>query len=142
MRPVFKVLFFAVLLWLAAITAAAQSAAPATKPTPDPKYDKTTESVVKGTVDEVRETPGAKGPDVHLMLKTGGDVLEVCLCPGKFLKEIDVQFAKGDQLEITGSKVKKDDKTIMLARAVVKGNNTLTLRDKEGGPVWTWIVKD
>ena len=141
MRPALKTSFLILMLCIALHTAAAQAAAPA-KPSPDPKYDKTAEVTVKGTVDEVKEVPGAKTPDVHLMVKSGGDILEICLCPGKFLKEMDVDFAKGDELTITGSKVKRDDKPVILAREIVKGNNTLVLRDKEGGPVWTWLVKE
>jgi hypothetical protein len=29
----------------------------------------------------------------------------------------------------------------VLAREVVKGNNTLVLRDKTGAPVWSWMEK-
>ena len=140
MRSAIKVLSFCLAMTFATLMAA-QAAAPA-KAAPEPKYDKQTESVIKGVVEEIREVPGAKTPDVHLIIKSGSELLEICLCPGKFLKAMDVDFAKGDQLEITGSKVKRDDKTVILAREIVKGNNTLTLRDKEGGPVWTWLIKE
>ena len=141
MRPPLKISLLILMLCLTMHTAAAQAAAPA-KPSPEPKYDKTAEVVIKGVVDEVISTPGEKSPEVHLMVKSQGELFEICLCPGKFLKEMDVDFAKGDQLQITGAKVKRDDKTVILAREIVKGNNTLTLRDKNGGPVWTWLVKD
>lgn len=107
-----------------------------------PKYDPAQEVTFKGVVDEVKEIPATNNEvRVHLMVKTGSETLEVSLCPHTFLKDTDVAFAKGDQLEITGSKVKMDDKTMILAREIVKGNNTLVLRDKSGNPVWTWLKK-
>lgn len=107
-----------------------------------PKYDRTKEVTFKGTVEEVKEIPAANNEvRIHLMVKSGSDVQEVSLCPHTFLKATEVDFAKGDQLEVTGSKVKMEDKTIVLAREIVKGNNTLVLRDKDGTPVWTWLKK-
>ncbi len=105
-----------------------------------PKYDRTKEVTLKGSVEEIKEVPGPKGEvGITLMLKTGGDVVEVRLCPQSFLKEFEVEFAKGDELQITGAKVKAGEKDIVLAREIVRGNTTLVLRDKQGAPVWTWL---
>ena len=49
-----------------------------------------------------------------------------------------VSFAKGDEIALTGSKVKQDTADLVLAREVVKGSDTLVLRDDKGNPVWTW----
>lgn len=109
-----------------------------------PKYDKATEVKVKGTVDEVKQSGDAE-KDTHLMLKTDKGMVEICLCPAKFLSALDLNFQKGDQLEVTGAKaIDKDGGTeaeVILAREIVKGDNTLVLRDKDGGPVWTWLTK-
>lgn len=106
------------------------------------KYDPATEVKLKVTVEEVSEVPNAKGEiSVRLTVKQAAETFEVRLCPHSFLKEFEVTFAKGDQLEITGSKVKANDKTVILAREIVRGNSTLVLRDKEGTPVWTWLRK-
>ncbi|MGB9103335.1 MAG: hypothetical protein WCC59_01140 [Terriglobales bacterium] len=107
-----------------------------------PKYDVAKEVTVKGTVDEVKEVPNPKGQvGIYLMVKSGADTLEVRLCPNSFLKEFEVAFKKGDQLTITGSKVKVDEKDVILAREIEFGNNKIVLRDKEGVPVWTWLTK-
>ena len=107
-----------------------------------PKYDVKSEVTVKGTVEEVKEVPNPKGQiGIHLMVKSGSEILEVRLCPNSFLKEFEVVFNKGDQLTITGSKVKVDDKPVILARQIEFGNNTITLRDPQGAPVWTWLTK-
>jgi len=47
-----------------------------------------------------------------------------------------MDFGKGDEVSITGSKVKQADADLVLAREVVKGNNTFVLRDAKGNPVW------
>lgn len=105
-----------------------------------PKYDLSKEINVKGWVEEVKQVPGAKDElGVLLMVKTGSETVEVRLCPESVLKEFEVSFAKGDQVEITGARLKLDDKEIVLVRQIVRGNSTLVLRDKQGAPVWTWM---
>ncbi len=105
-----------------------------------PKYDPTKEVTLKGSVEEVKEIPGPKGEmGVDLMVKTATEVVEVRLCPESVLKEFEVTFAKGDQLQVTGAKVKLDDKDVVLAREIVRGPDTIVLRDKRGAPVWTWM---
>lgn len=51
-------------------------------------------------------------------------------------------FSKGDQIAVTGSMVKHDGADLVLAREVVKGNDTLVLRDDKGNPVWSWQRKN
>ena len=108
-----------------------------------PKYDVSKEIKIKGTIEDVKEMTMAKGEaGVHLMVKTSTETIEVRLCPSGYLKEFEVAFSKGQQVEVTGSKLKIDDKDMILAREVVQGNNTITLRDKQGAPVWTWLKKN
>jgi hypothetical protein len=107
-----------------------------------PKYDVAKEVTIKGAVEEIKEVPNPKGQiGIYLMVKSGGDTLEVRLCPNSFLKEFEVAFKKGDQLTITGSKVRVDEKDVILAREIELGNDKVVLRDKQGVPVWTWLTK-
>ncbi len=53
-----------------------------------------------------------------------------------------LSFSKGDEIAVTGSKVKQGDADLVLARAVDKGNDTVTLRDNKGTPVWSWQRKN
>lgn len=73
---------------------------------------------------------------VHLLVKEGADTVDVYLCPKAFLDDIGVNFSKGDQITLTGSKVKEGDADLVVAREVVKGADTLVLRDGKGKPVW------
>ena len=108
-----------------------------------PKYDKTTETkLAKVVIDEVKTVTVNGQERVSLVIKDGAETVEVYVAPKSFLADMSTEFAKGDQVEITGSKVKTEDgTTLMLAREVVKGNNTLVLRDKVGEPVWSWMEK-
>jgi hypothetical protein len=47
-----------------------------------------------------------------------------------------MDFSKGDEITLTGSKVKQGEAEFVQAREVVKGNNTFVLRDAKGTPVW------
>jgi len=49
-----------------------------------------------------------------------------------------VSFNKGDEITLTGSKVKQGEADLILAREVVKGTDTLVLRDEKGNAVWSW----
>jgi hypothetical protein len=112
---------------------------PALAQTNVPKYDLKTEAKVKGIVEEL--TLPAKGSPrqaAHLLVKNGTDMLDVYLCPESFLKEMGFTFSKGDEIALTGSKVKQEAGDLFLAREVVKGTDTLVIRDEKGGPVWNW----
>lgn len=102
-------------------------------------YNPATETTVKGTVEEVKQIPGQRGGPggTHLIVKTDKETLEVHLGPTTFLEKQKFTFAKGDQIEVTGSKVRMGAADALLAREVKKGNKTLTLRDAQGVPAWS-----
>ncbi|HYM11388.1 MAG TPA: hypothetical protein VEU62_11685 [Bryobacterales bacterium] len=100
-------------------------------------YDPTTEVTVKGTIDDVQQMAhGRRMMGTHVMLKTDAGTLDVHLGPSSFLSKKGFTLAKGDQIEVTGSKVKYSGADALIAREVKKGDKTLTLRDKNGVPEW------
>jgi len=104
-----------------------------------PKYDRTTEAVFKGTVQEVRDRqcPVSGGMGSHVVLKLeDGTTIEVHLASTKFVKEYELVFNVGDQLEVTGSKVVFEGVETIFAREVKRGNDVYVFRDKDGKPVW------
>ncbi len=115
---------------------AAQQAGP---PQGGPRYDPKTEVTVTGTVEEAREIPSQGGghAGMHALLKTEGGVFDVRLGPAEFWKRHGFELAKGDSIEVTGSKVKSGDAEFLIAREVKKGDKTVTLRDSSGVPVWS-----
>src|SRR5437879_4998821 len=104
-----------------------------------PKYNPSTESKFKGVVEELKLPPKGNTKEVaHLMIKNGTDILDIYLCPKSFMDDMGVSFAKGDEIAFTGSKIKDGEADMILAREIVKGTDTLVLRDAKGVPVWSW----
>jgi hypothetical protein len=102
-----------------------------------PKYDLATEGKFKGVIEEVKFVPPSGGkPVAYLLLKSGTDAVHVFLCPKKFLDDMGIVFKAEEEIEVTGSKVKQDGADLTLAREVLKGGETLTLRFKDGKPAW------
>jgi hypothetical protein len=102
-----------------------------------PKYDLHTETKTKGIVDEINRLPwGTKMDITELIVKNGDDKLHIYVCPKAFQEEMGISFSKGDEIAITGSKVKQEAAEVILARELVKGTDTLVFRDDKGSPVW------
>lgn len=104
-----------------------------------PKYDPATEVTLKGTVQDVsdRQCPVSGTVGEHLQLKYAEDkTIEIHLAATKFVKTYELVFNKGDEVEVTGSKVKLDGVETIYAREIKRGNDTFVFRDKDGKPVW------
>jgi hypothetical protein len=115
--------------------------APAQKATPNeggaPKYDLHSEMKTKGVVDEVNLVPlGSRKDITEVIIKSGDDKVHVYVCPKPFQEEMGISFSKGDEIAVTGSKVKLEGADVILARELVKGTDTLMFRDDKGNPVW------
>jgi hypothetical protein len=104
-----------------------------------PKYDLPAETKIKGTVDEVKLPPkGSEKEIAHLTVKEGSNSVDAYLCPKSFFDDMGMTFAKGDEVSMTGSKIKQGDADLFLVREIVKGTDTFALRDAKGEPVWDW----
>ncbi len=101
-------------------------------------YDPKTEVTVKGTVEDVQQLQGMHGwMGTHLLLKTDSGTMDVHVGPSDFVTENNFSFAKGDAIEVIGSKVTIQDKEALLARQIVKDGKTLVLRNAQGIPEWS-----
>ncbi len=106
-------------------------------------YNPATEATIKGSIESVDQ--GAQGMmmkmgmgmGTHITVKTAEGDKQVMLGPTQFLSGKGFTFAKGDQVEVTGSKVTMGGNEYLIAREVVKDGKTLTLRDKNGKPEWS-----
>ncbi|HTA49801.1 MAG TPA: hypothetical protein VK930_10135 [Verrucomicrobiae bacterium] len=104
-----------------------------------PTYDLHTETKTKGIVDEVNLLSfGTRKDFTELVLKSGDDKIHIYLCPKPFQEQMGITFTKGDEIAVTGSKVKQDTSDIILVRELVKGSDTLMFRDDKGKPAWDW----
>lgn len=110
-------------------------------------YDPSSVITVKGAVQEVQENTMHHGQKdqmsgmgqmgTHLVIKTDNETLYVMVGPSSFLQQKNVTFAKGDQIEVTGSKVKFGGSETIIAREIKKGDKVLTLRNEKGVPEWS-----
>jgi hypothetical protein len=104
-----------------------------------PRYDHKTESKTKGVVDDIKVLAlGSRKDFVQLVVKSGDDKVSIFVCPKPFQDEMGITFSKGDEILVTGSKVKQEDADVILARELVKGTDTLMFRDDKGNAVWDW----
>ena len=102
-----------------------------------PAYNPQTEITVKGTIEEVQADAG-KGTSTgtHLLLKTAGEAIDARVAPSWFLSEQEIEFVKGKEIQVTGSKVKISGKNALLAREVKEDGKVVTLRNTQGVPEW------
>ena len=101
-------------------------------------YNPATGEVVSGEVVSVDKVMPMKGMDsgIHLMVKTGTEAVSVNLGPSWYIERLDTKIAKGDQVEVKGSRVTIAGKPAIIAAEVKKGDAVLKLRDDSGIPAW------
>jgi len=106
---------------------------------PGAHYDPATEVTLTGTVEEVKTVPApGRGPGgVPLMVRAEGGVMEVLLGPAWFVTSKGMDFAKGDNITVTGSKLTLNKQEVVVAREAKKADKVLTLRDAKGVPLWS-----
>ena len=103
-----------------------------------PRYDPSTEITLKGTIEEVKQVSRSGAwTGTHLTLKADQGTFDVHVGPTTYLAKNQMTFAKGDNIEVTGAKVKYAGADSVLAREVRKGDKTLTLRNAAGIPQWS-----
>jgi hypothetical protein len=102
-----------------------------------PNYDSKTETKAKGVIEEIKTFSLGKRTDyTEAIVKSGDEKIEIYISPKPFQDEMGINFVKGDEISVTGSKVKQEDASVILAREIVKGTDTLMFRDDKGKPVW------
>jgi hypothetical protein len=107
-----------------------------------PRYDLSAETTVTGTIQSVEQITDGSGAGrrglvgTHLVLETGKETVAVHLGPKAFLDEQKVAIAKGETVEIVGSRVTVDGDGVLIAKSVKKGETVWTLRDASGLPLW------
>ena len=103
-----------------------------------PKYDLKAETKIKGTIQQLRLFASGNHNILELVLQGKTQTSSVFLCPKSYLTAMGIELKPGDEVEVTGSKVQQNGSDVVLARELVKGNDTLVMRDDKGIPVWNW----
>lgn len=101
-------------------------------------YNPATETTIKGTVEDVMQTDGRHGwAGVHLKLKGDQGSYAVHVGPSFYVSSQQFTFAKGDSIEVIGSKVSLNGQDTLIAREIRKDGKSLVLRDQQGFPQWS-----
>jgi len=101
-------------------------------------YDPKTVATVSGTIESVAMVEKGQGHGVHATLKTDQGTIEVDLGPSSYVDAQLVKIAAGDAVAVTGSKITRGDRPVIIAAEVTKGGEVLKLRDATTGvPLWS-----
>lgn len=101
-------------------------------------YDPTTVATVTGTVESVAKVQMGRGQGVHVTVKTAEGSLEVDLGPSFYVDAQPVKLAAGDAVTVTGSKIMRGGRAVIIAAEITKGGQVLKLRDPATGvPLWS-----
>jgi len=101
-------------------------------------YNPATVDTVTGTIESIDRITPMRGmnPGVHVTLKTEKGTVSVHLGPEWYVDRLDTKLAKGDSVEVKGSRITYDGKPAIIAAKVKKGDAVLKLRDDSGIPAW------
>ena len=76
------------------------------------------------------------GLGTHLTLRTESGMLIVHVAPTAFLASRQFVVAKGDHVEIVGSKVRYSGADALIVRTITRRNQTFIFRRPDGKPLW------
>lgn len=101
-------------------------------------YDPAKAETVRGEVVSVDRTVPRPdgGTGVHVQLRTEDGPLTVRLGPAWWIDEQKLALAKGDTIEVRGSRVAGAEPPALVAATVRKGERVVKLRDETGAPAW------
>lgn len=101
-------------------------------------YDPATVETLRGTVERVDRFAAQRGGTygIHVLLSTGEETVPVHLGPGWYIENQEAQIRKGDELEVTGSRITFEGRPALIAAEVKRGSEAFRLRDRNGFPAW------
>ena len=102
-------------------------------------YNPSTVETVEGEVVSVENIKPMKGMNagIHLMVNTGKETISVHLGPAWYIENQDMKIEAKDKIGIKGSRITYEGKPAIIAAEIIKGEDTLRLRDDAGFPVWS-----
>jgi hypothetical protein len=110
--------------------------------TEEPRYETSSNVDIIVVISEVKDiAPGGALSGTHLMVrpessKPNAETTDVYLAPDDYLKDFGCNFAKGNKLQVKGSKIRYNGTQVILAREVRIDSTTVYLRDDHGVPYW------
>jgi hypothetical protein len=103
-----------------------------------PRYDTATEVTLRGTITKVETHTGRMGWNgTHLVVSFEAETVTVHVGPSNYLHQQGFSFAAGEQIDVTGSRIKFEGSDVLIAKEIKRGEKVLVLRNSEGIPVWS-----
>lgn len=101
------------------------------------RFDPATATTVQGQIVDVRRVDrGRRHQGVHLTVASGSETLPVLLGPDFYVDAQSLKLAKGDTVEVKGSRLTFEGHPAIIAQEVRRGGEVLALRDAQGVPLW------
>lgn len=103
------------------------------------KFDAKTVTTIDGTIQSVGTFRPASGaaPGLRLrVVQSDGNVVTIHVGPKAFVDKNQFSCSTGDKITVTGSRIALDNRPVILASELKKGDQTLKLRDDQGKPMW------
>jgi hypothetical protein len=102
-------------------------------------FDVNTVETITGEVVNVKKITPMKGMSngIHLLVKTSKETISVHLGPSRFIDEQKLKINRKDKVTIIGSRITYQGNPAIIASEIIKGNETIIFRDKNGYPVWS-----
>lgn len=105
----------------------------------DTKFDPSQVESVGGQVTKVMRVQYPDN-DCYLIAvlhtKANNGEMAVNLGPIWFIEENNMEINEGDDIQITGAKMRTNGRFLIIATELTKNGKTLNIRDKEGAPLW------
>ncbi len=100
-------------------------------------FDPSTVTTIQGEIADVQRIErGRRHAGVHLVVAMGSDQVAVHLGPDFYVDVQALKLAKGDRIEVKGSRVTFGGKPAIIAQEVRRDGQVLALRDENGVPLW------
>jgi hypothetical protein len=99
-------------------------------------FDSRTVTTLQCEILEVQRVAGRRHEGIHLTVAMGSEKLSVHLGPDFYLDAQPLKLARGDKVEVKGSRTTVDGRPVLIAQEVRRAGEVLALRDADGVPLW------
>lgn len=99
-------------------------------------YNVSTETTIHGTISAIERLTGRGQQGLHLVVRTSAGDNTVHVGPQWYVDEQSLTLRKGDDIRVVGSRVTLNSRSVIIARTITKGNQTMQLRRTDGTPLW------
>jgi len=98
-------------------------------------YDVAHESVISGKIVQYSSASTTPPLGAHISLQTVSGTIEVHAGNAKLIQASNISLQAGDSVSITGETVPFGNGSVFVARVIVKGSRSVTVRSKNGVPL-------